>query len=370
MEEGPSGYRPTVANPRVAPAVDRLAAYSWRLLVIAAALVGILWLLGQLRAVVFPIVIALFLTRALVPVASAMRRRGLPGAAAAALALLTFVALLAAAIWLVVPAVADEFVSVGPTVSQALDDVESWIVEDSGLDVNQADVDRARQRIAEQLQASVNASSDSIAAGAVLVAEGLAGLVIAMFLTFFLLKDGERFQRWSLSFLPADSQARVRRLAARSWSVLGGYLRGAAILGLLEGAIMAVTLVLVGGSLALPVALITFLAAFVPFVGAIVAGVVAVLVALASAGLGGAAIVAIVAIAVQQLDNDLLAPLIYGRALQLHPAAIILSVAVGGALFGVAGTFLAVPVAAVIAAVVSELRSERASVTAGEIRGP
>jgi putative heme transporter len=347
----------SVTEPRVSPAVDRLAAYAWRLLVIAAAVVAAVWLLGELRAVVFALVVAIFLTRALVPVAIVLRRRGLPSAVAAALALFAFIAVLVGAIWLIVPAVADEFASLGPTVSEALDDVDRWIVEDSGLDLTQADVDRARERIGEQLGSLVNVSGGSIAAGAVFVAEGLAGLVIAVFLTFFLLKDGERFQRWCLSFLPAESQPRARRLSARSWAVLGGYLRGAAILGLLEGTIMAATLTLVGGSLALPVAIITFLAAFVPFVGAIVAGVIAVLVALASAGLPGAAIVAVVAVAVQQLDNDLLAPIVYGHALQLHPAAIILSVAAGGALFGVSGTFLAVPVAAVIGAIVSELRS-------------
>ena len=365
------GYRLPVPEPRVAPAVDRLAAYAWRLLVIAAAVAAVLWLLGQLRAVVFALVVAIFLTRALAPVAVPLRRRGLPGGAAAALALLSFVALLVGVIWLIAPAVADEFASLGPTVSVALDDVERWFVEDSGLEVTQTDVDRARERLGEQLRSSVNASSDSIAAGAVLVAEGFAGLVIAMFLTFFLLKDGERFQRWSLSFLPLASRPRARRLGARSWEVLGGYLRGAAILGLLEGTIMAVTLTVVGGSLALPVAIITFLAAFVPFVGAIVAGVVAVLVALASAGLPEAAIVAVVAVVVQQVDNDLLAPLIYGHALQLHPAAIILSVAAGGALFGVSGTFLAVPVAAVIGAIGSELRSsESEPVDRGALPAP
>ena len=342
-----------MTEPRVSPSVDRLAAYAWRLLAIGAAALAILWLLGELRAVLFPLVVALFLTRALVPVAMALRHRGLPRAAAAALALLGFVALLVGVVWLIAPAVAEEFTSLGPTVSEALDDVERWIVEQSGLDVTSSDVDRARERLGEQLSSLVNTSSGSIAAGAVLVAEGLAGLIIAMFLTFFLLKDGERFQAWCLSFLPAASRTRSRRMAARSWAVLGGYLRGAAILGLLEGTIMAVAIAAVGGSLALPVAIITFLAAFVPFVGAIVAGVLAVLVALASAGLPGAAIVAI---AVQQLDNDVLAPVVYGRALKLHPAAIILSVAAGGALFGLAGTFLAVPVAAVIGAVGSELR--------------
>lgn len=344
-----------MSSTRVSPTVDRLAAYAWRLTIIAIAGLGILWLLAQLRVVLFPIVIALFLTRVLMPVATSLRRR-LPKALAAAITLIGFLAVLSGTVAVIVPAVADEFASLGPTVSKAVDDVERWLVEDSGLDISAADIDRARARLADQLRSTLRTSGGAIAEGAVLVAEGIAGLVISLFLTFFCLKDGERFQRWVTSLLPDASRTRVRRVAARSWTVLGGYLRGAAVLGLVEGTVMATTITLVGGALAIPVGVLTFVAAFVPFVGAIVAGIIAVLVALASAGLGGAAVVAVVAIVVQQIDNDVLAPVVYGKALELHPSAIILSVAAGGALFGLAGTFLAVPVAAIIGVISSDLR--------------
>lgn len=335
------------------------AAYAWRIAIIAVVLVGVLWLLGRLGVVLFPIVLALFLTRALLPVAEQLRRR-VPNAAAAGITLLGFLALLAGVVAVIAPAVADQFASLGPTVSEAVDDLEQWIVEDSPFDVTAADLDRGREQLANRARTVLNGSGGALAEGAVVVAEGFAGLVIALFLTFFCLKDGHRFQRWVLSFLPPRNHERTRRLAARSWTVLGGYLRGAALLGLLEGAVMAVTLTLVGGSLAIPVAILTFVSAFVPFVGAIVAGVIAVLVALASAGLTGAIVVAVVAVVVQQLDNDFLAPVVYGRALELHPAAIILAVAAGGALFGLPGTFLAVPVAAVVGAIGADLRSHPA----------
>jgi putative heme transporter len=341
----------------VSPAVDRAAAYAWRLIVIAVAVVGLLWLLGQLRLVLFPIIVAVFLIRALTPLAVRLRRR-MPNGIAAALSLLTFLALVGLTVGLIVPAVADEFGSLGPTVAEAVDDIERWLVEDSGLDISRADIERGRDQLSERIRSGVRASGGAIAEGAVVVAEGLAGLVIALFLTFFGLKDGDRFARWAEGWLPQDRRPRARRIAGRCWEVIGGYLRGAAILGLVEGAVMATAVALVGGRLALPVAILTFVSAFVPFVGAIVAGVIAVLVALASAGLTGAAIVAVVAFVVQQLDNDLLAPVVYGRTLQLHPAAIILSVAAGGALFGLPGTFLAVPVAAVVGAIGSELRSK------------
>ena len=121
---------------------------------------------------------------------------------------------------------------------------------------------------------------------------------------------------------------------------------------------MAITLWLVGAELAVPVGVLTFLAAFVPFVGAIVAGLLAVLVALATGGVTAAIIVLVVAIIVQQLDNDLLAPIVYGRALDLHPIVVLLSITAGGALFGIPGSFLAVPVTAVTWNVIAEARRD------------
>lgn len=349
---------------RVPPILDRLAAWAWRLIVIAIVGLAALWLVGRLKVVLFPVVIAVLLTRALLPVADGLRARRVPSGLAAALTLLGFLAALAGTVALIAPAVADEFGSLGPTVSEAIDDVEEWIVEDSGLDVTRQDLRRGREQLGERVRAAVSGSTDQITAGAVLVAEAIAGLVISLFLTFFSLKDARRFRDWVLSFVPDASRPRAERVAARSWEVIGGYLRGAAILGVVEGIVIGVAVAVVGGSLAIPLGIVTFLAAFVPFVGAIVAGVLAVLVALATAGLGGALVVAIVAVVVQQLDNDLLAPVVYGRALALHPAAIIVSVAAGGALFGLAGTFLAVPVVAVLSATAVELRSPSIEATA------
>jgi predicted PurR-regulated permease PerM len=146
------------------------------------------------------------------------------------------------------------------------------------------------------------------------------------------------------------------RLGARAWRTLGGYLKGSATLGIIEGFIIGTTVWAVGGKLAIPVAVVTFFAAFVPFVGAIVAGVLAILVTLVTAGLDGAIVVALVALAVQQLDNDLLAPWVFGKNLELHPLVILVAITAGGTLFGIFGAFLAVPVSAVIINLLAEGR--------------
>jgi predicted PurR-regulated permease PerM len=155
------------------------------------------------------------------------------------------------------------------------------------------------------------------------------------------------------------------RIGARAWRTLGGYLKGSATLGVIEGFVIGTTVWLVGGSLAIPVGVITFFAAFLPFLGAIVAGIVAILVTLVTSGVGGAIVVAVVALLVQQLDNDLLAPWVFGKNLELHPLIVLFAITAGGTLFGVFGAFLAVPVSAVLINIVAEIRNGPAA-TEGE----
>jgi predicted PurR-regulated permease PerM len=165
-----------------------------------------------------------------------------------------------------------------------------------------------------------------------------------------------------LGHFPEERRPLVSRLAARAWKTLGGYLRGSAMLGVIEGIIIGTTVWIVGGALAVPVAIITFFAAFVPFAGAVVAGAVAVLVTLVTAGFGEAVIVLIVAVLVQQFDNDLLAPVVFGKSLELHPLVVLGSLVAGSTLFGPFGAVLAVPVSAMVINVIAESRNDDESV--------
>ena len=343
---------------RLHPLVDRLGAYSWRLIGIGVVVVASVWLLSELRVVVFAVVVALFLSRVLVPVSGWLQRhRWRPGLAAATSLLMFFLVLvgLAAAItwW-----VADESDSLGPTLTAAVDDVEDWLVEDAPFDVSRETVDRVRAQMGERVDNIFSEGDGSVMEGAAIAAEAVTGMVLAMFLTFFMLRDGARLTRWAIRHARPERRERLRRAADGGWSALGGYLRGAALLGVVEAVIIGITLVAVGGGLVPAVMVLTFVAAFIPIIGAIAAGVVATLVALVTAGTVPALIVAVVAIVVQQLDNDVLAPVIYGRSLSLHPVVILLSVVAGGALFGLAGTVIAVPLVAVTINIAKELRSD------------
>lgn len=342
---------------QVHPVVEVFAAYGWRLLIIAAVGVGLFWLLTELWVLVLALAIAVYLARVLDAPTRWLRTKGAPPALAALTAVLGLMASLGLLVALLLPRISEEFNALGPTLTEATDDVETWLIEDSPFHLSRQDVEDLRTTLEDAAKDSIQSSDGSLITGALVAVEFLTGLILSLVTTFFILKDGSSFQQWILGRLPAHRQDLGGRMGTRAWNTLGGYLKGVGLLGTLEGAILGTTIWLVGGELALPVAILTFFASFVPIIGAVVSGVIAVLVALATAGTGPAVIVAITALVIQQLDNDVLAPVIYGRSLQLHPLVVLFSIVIGGALFGIGGTILSVPVTAVIVNVLAEARA-------------
>ena len=339
--------------------LDVATAWAWRLLVVGAAIVAGGIVVSRLRVVLIPVFVALLLATVLIPVRRAFTRRGVPTTLAMLLTVGTFFGGLALAGFVIVPPLIDEFADLDATLEESLDEIEDWLV-DGPLGLDRDVVESGREQL-EDGASSIEASDGAIVDGAVLVGEVLAGLVLSLVVAFFIVKDGERIQAVALSLVPDARAARVRRAASAVWRTLGGYLRGAAMLGIIEGIVIGIAMAVVGAELALPVAALTLLAAFFPFVGAIAAGIIAVLVTLVTAGPAEAAVIAVVAIVVQQLDNDLLAPVIYGKALSLHPLVVILTLAVGGVIGGLAGAFVSVPLAAIVLRVIATLREEPAA---------
>ncbi|QXC62459.1 AI-2E family transporter [Aquihabitans sp. G128] len=335
------------ASWRPHPAILRFTAYAACTIVVGYASKLVLELLTQLSIVLFPVITALFLTRVLAVPGNWLRRRGWPPALAAASVLVGFLVLVAGLVMAVVPPVVHEFSDFGTTIDKGTQQIEDWLVEDSAFDVKRKDVEDFKDDLTKRSKTTLENSTDTIARGARLVIEALVSLILSLVLTFFAIKDGPEFQRWMTGLVPRRRRPHAKELANASWVTLGGYLRGAALLGILEAVVIGGAMFFAGAHLVVPVMLLTFAAAFIPLVGATVAGVLAVLVTLASAGLAQAVVVAIVALVVQQLDNELLAPWIYGKALSMHPVVILLSITAGTALFGFVGTLLAVPFTAI-----------------------
>lgn len=192
----------------------RASDVSWRALVAAAALVVALALLARLQLVVLPLFVATLLATALVPIARALERRGWAPLAATWVAFGGFIVILVLLGVIVVPAVVEEFSGLGPVVSDGIDDIEEWLV-DGPVGLEEDQLRRYRREAGDQVGMFLRSSSGGIVSGAIALVEALAGGVLAIVLTFFLVKDGPRFQRWTLDHLPAAHHDVVRSCTAR-----------------------------------------------------------------------------------------------------------------------------------------------------------
>jgi predicted PurR-regulated permease PerM len=344
-------------RPEVPPSLQRLAAWSWRLLVVLAAAGLVLYLLIQLKVIVVPVIVALFLATLLVPLVRALEARGwrhLPAVLAVfGAAVLLVVAIVAG----IVPLIGNELGALRERADQGVAEVQRYIAS-RPFGLSEEDLSRYLEQARQRFTESSGVLTRGAVAGVTVVGELLTGLILSLFLTFFFVKDSERFTRWILDFAGPERAPHLRELGQRSATAVSGYLRGQATVGLVDAVFIGIGLAIVGVPLVVPLAFLTFVAAFLPLVGAVAAGALAALVALVTKGFTAALIVVGIALLVQQLEGHLLAPLLLGRAVALHPVVIILALAAGSILGGIIGAFLAVPIAAVVTAVGTYLRGE------------
>jgi putative heme transporter len=357
----PAAVHPNASSqtrPEVPPSLVRLAAWSWRLLVVLTAAGLLLYLLIVLKVIVVPVIVALFLATLLVPLVGWLEGHGWRhlGAVLAVFggAVLVLVAIIAG----FVPLIGNELDTLRQRADEGVAEVQRYIAS-RPFGLSQADLnrylDQARQRFTENSSGLTRGA----VAGVTVVGELVTGLILCLFLTFFFVKDSARFTRWILDFAGRHREAQLRELGTRSATAVSGYLRGQASVGLVDAVFIGIGLAIVGVPLVVPLAFLTFVAAFLPLVGAFVAGALAALVALVTKGLTAALIVVGLTVLVQQLEGHLLAPLLLGRAVSLHPVVIILALAAGSILGGIIGAFLAVPIAAVVTAVGTYLRGDQ-----------
>src|SRR4051794_40507999 len=335
------------------------AAASWRFVVIAAAVYAVMYGLVHLRVIVLPIIVALLASTLLLPVARWLKRRGLPDAAAAAAAMLAAFALLALILTLIAPSIAGQF---GELRTQAEDGVRqaSDQLAQPPFNLSEAELRRRVNQGLDRLRENSGPLARGLQSGAVLLGELITGLIVAVLLCFFFLKDGEQMWAWVLRLVRRRSRADADEIGTRVYTALSGYVRGIALVGLVDAVLVAVALLIIGVPLVVPLAVVTFFAAFVPLIGAFIAGLLAVLVALVSGGLLDAALVLGAIILVQQVEGHLLYPVLMGRTVPLPPAVIVIALATGGILAGIVGVFLAVPVAG-IASVILQYAQDRPS---------
>lgn len=188
--------------------------------------------------------------------------------------------------------------------------------------------------------------------------EAIAGVFLTVVVAFFIVKDGDRFWEWLLSKLPDRDRPGIASAGAAAWVTLRRYFYGTALVGVINGTALAITLLILGAPLVIPLAILMFLGAFFPLIGAVVSGAVITLVVLATNGVAHALIVAVVVVVVQQLEGDLVAPLVLGRAVALHPLLILFGITAGFVVGGIVGAFVTVPFIAIVAQTIRTLRPQ------------
>ena len=346
----------TTGAQHIPPGFRRVAAWSWRILVVAAVAALALYLLSRLVLVWMPLVGALLVATVLYPLAGRLRRRGWPRLLSAwAVFLAAFVVLGGIVTGLVVRSM-DELDNLDLNVRRGVNDVEAWLV-DGPLGLSPGRLDQLEAQARQVLETGGGAISGGVIGGTMMALELLTGVLIAIVLLFFVLKDGDRMWAWVAGGFGERHRERIDEVGRRAWTVLGRYVRGTAIVGVVDAVLIAVVLIVLGVPLVIPLAVLTFAGAFFPLIGAVTAGAVAALVTLATQGFVSAAIVTGAIIAIQQVEGDVLAPVVLGRSVRLHPAVILLAVTAGATLGGIIGAFLAVPVAALAVSVGTYLKS-------------
>jgi putative heme transporter len=333
------------------------AAVSWRLLVVGAAVYVTVTLFARLQVIIVPAAVAVLLACALWPGVRRLRDRGIRPALAAATMLLLLIGSFAIVIALIAPRAADEITELDVNVTGGIDVVKGWLTG-SPFDLSESRVDRFFDGLEDQVRAASGTIASGAVGGAVLAIEIVVGILLATVLLFFFLKDGDRMWSWLKGFFPESRQARWNATATEVRDVLAAFIRGTAIIALVDAVGIGLGLYLLGVPLVIPLAVLTFIGGFIPIVGATVAGFLAVMVALVSGGFVKALAVLGVVVLVQQLESQLLQPVVVGRYVQLHPAAVLLAVGVGAVLYGVAGALLAVPVTAALSVVLGRHRAQ------------
>lgn len=336
------------------PAVYRAGRLAWAVLGILALAAVLLWVIGEIRVVVVPLVIALFPAALLAPVSSWLKRRGLPAALAALLTVAGGLGVLVGLGSLVIPLVAAQAPVIAESVREALADLQSFLSATplaGQLDL----LDQPLENLGERVGDGGNVADQTVSAVRSAF-EVITETLLMIIAVFFYLKDGSRIRAALVTLVPQRLRDDVAAVADRIWSTVGAYFRGQLLVAAADALGIGLGLLILGVPLVIPLTVLVLIGGMFPIVGAFVSGSVAVLVALADQGLVTALLVLAVVIGVQQLEGNVLEPLILSRAIHLHPLVVLASIAAGAVTLGILGAFLAVPVAASVARAVEYVR--------------
>ncbi|HKJ11738.1 MAG TPA: AI-2E family transporter [Ornithinimicrobium sp.] len=347
----------------IARSVRQAAAWSARVLLILVTVAALLWLVAQAWVAVFPLIMALIVSTVLWPPARFLRRHGWPAGLAAAVSIVAALAVLVGVLTTIAPSVVEQSVQVVDRAGQGIVELQQFIAGPP-LNLDSAQVSEYADRARSALQDRGSTIAAGVFTGVAALGNFIVTLFVVLVLTFFFLKDGTRFLPALHGLTGRYAGQHLVEVCVRVWNTVSGFIRTQALVGVIDAVLIGGGLFFLGVPLAFALAVLTFFAAFVPVVGAFVAGGFAVLVALVSNGLGTAALVVLLVLVVQQLEGNVLLPVLQSKTVDLHPGVVLVAIVAGSTWFGVVGAFLAVPVTASFI-VVLRYYSEQVDLLAG-----
>lgn len=345
----------------VPPTLVTLAAWSWRLLLVGTAVYVLAMIIGRISFVVLPVAVAFLLAALLHPLTRRLRAAGLRPIYATWLTMLLGLAVIVGIGFLIGTRANEEFPRLVEQIQLTARNAQEWLLH-GPLQLKEAQIADIVDQLSRQVNEQRSQITSTLLTGATAFVEVLASIVLLLFVTFFLLKDGDRIWAWFLRVFGAAAP-RVDRAGRAAWVTISHYVHGTVAVAAIHGVVIGVVLAGMRVPLWAPLAVLIFFASFIPVVGIFFAGAIATLVTFGSQGWVYALIFVGILVVEQQLENHVLQPLIVGRALAFHPLAIILVLAVGGVLGGIAGAAVAVPLTAVIYRALPELRREQPAIS-------
>ncbi len=323
------------------------AAWSWRLLLVGGVLAVVIFLVIQLRLVIIPVLVAILLSALLVPFSAYLQAHRWPKWLAVTVSMVATLAFVGGLLTLGISQIVRGSADLAEQSVVAWNDFRTWLL-DGPLHVTPDQFDQAVQQLVE----SVQRDSDILVSGALSVSSSIghfvAGLLLALFATLFILIDGRGIWNWVVSIFPRRARAAIDGAGRAGWSTLENFVRVQIFVAAIDAVGIGLGALVLGVPLAIPIAVLVFLGSFVPIVGAVVTGALAVFVALVYNGWGIAVAMLGVVLVVQQVEGHVLQPLIMGTAVKVHPLGVVVAVATGSLLAGIPGALFAVPVAAVL----------------------
>lgn len=351
--------RTTTSSP-VPPRLEYLAGLSWRLLAILGVISVFIFVIIQLKVIVIPFLVALLVTALLFPLVQWLKKKGVKKGLAVAISLVILATILSSLLFVVVKQIQSEYPDLKSKFQSSYSSART-VLSGEPFNIESKEINKYTDDAKKYVKDNSGTILAGVSSAGSTAGHVVAGMFLAFFATIFLLLDGNTIWRWVVRLFPRQSRERILQAGVSGWRTLISFVTsqikvaGVDALGIGLGAFVLQV------PLAIPIAIMVFLGSFIPVVGAVVTGLFAVVLALVFNGWVAALLMLGVVILVQFLEGHVLQPFLIGKAVQVHPLAVVFAVAIGSLLAGIPGALFAVPIVAVLNVMLSQLLHDTAS---------